>query len=263
MWADLRTVDGFMTTRAPAGPSVHKRGVIEIADVEVAGGRLLLEVTAQTKRLVSRDQQSGVNAPVRVVACGATFTHRLMLEHKRPELLHVALGADFILPHELRPAALDHGTFVRVVAVSATDLAFDNGMVRRQIELGLLVQMALETGLGRFARIDDGFGPSAGFNVLAAGPVTGFTTNVLGVVAGSHQMIMGCALEVASDFFMALFAGFRANISGSGNLRRVHQRLTDAGARNHADAGQPAQHQEEDPVHPIFLSGEDFAEFAA
>jgi len=122
-------MNGFMTTRAPAGPTVHERGVIKIADVDVAIGLLLLEMAAQAKRLIARNEQSGIHAPVRVVACRAAFAHRLMLEHERSELLRVALGADIILPHEFRPAALDHRTFVRVVAVSATYLAFDDGMV--------------------------------------------------------------------------------------------------------------------------------------
>jgi len=158
--------------------------MINGADEEAAVGRLLLEMAAQAKRLVARNQQSGIHAPVRIVAYGAAFAHRLMLEHERPELLHVALGADFIFPHEFRPAALDHRTFMRVVAVSATYLALQDGMVRRQIELSLLVQMALETRLGRLARIDDGVGSAAGRNVQAAGPVTGFAPDILGVVAG-------------------------------------------------------------------------------
>ena len=90
--------------------------------------------------------------------------------------------------------------------------------------------MALETCLRRFARIDDGVGPAAGCNVHAAGPVTGFTPDILGVVARRLQMIMGRAAEAARDVFMALRARLRADISGSGNLRRWQHHLIEAGA---------------------------------
>jgi len=250
-----------MTARAPAGPLAPFRGVIKIADIDVSIGRLLLEMAAQAKGLITRNQQSGVHASVRVVAYGATFAHRLMLEHERTELLHVALGADFIFPHEFRPAALDNRTLVRVVAVPATYLALEDGMVRRQTELSLLVQMALETRLRRFAWIDDGSGSAASCNVQAAGSVTGFTPDILGVVAGSLQMIMGRGFEAASDFFMALFARLRADISGSWNLRRRQLDPTDVGAGNHAKSDQRAQQREQNPRQATFPAGNRFAEF--
>lgn len=263
MTVGLRTMDGFMTARAPAGPFACKSGgVIHVAD-EDPGGRLLLEMAAQAQRGVTRNEHSRVHAAVRVVAGGAAFAHRLMLEHERPELLGVALGADFILPHEFRPAALDDRAFVRIVAVAATDLAFEDGMVRGQMEFSLLVQMALETRLGRFARINDGFGSAAGRDVEAAGPVAGFTSDVLGVVAGGLQMIMGRALEVARDVLMALRARLRADISGSGNLRRQHLDPADVGARNQAQAGQRAQEHEQHPRQAAFPAGDGLKEFLA
>lgn len=146
--ADLRTVDGLMATRAPAGPATQKRVVIYIADINSAGGRLLLEMAAQAKRGVARDQQSGINAPMRIVAGDAAFVHRLMLKHKRTGLRRVALGTDFILRHEFRAAAFNHRAFMGIVAIGATHFAFDDRMVRRQIEFSLFIQMALETDLG-------------------------------------------------------------------------------------------------------------------
>ena len=44
-------------------------------------------------------------------------------------------------------------------------------MMVRQVELPALVQMALETGLRRFARVDDGVARAARFIVNAAGTV--------------------------------------------------------------------------------------------
>ena len=62
-----------MTARAPAGSTVQKCGVIEIADKDLTRRGLLLEMAAQAKRLIARNEQSGIHAPVRVVACRATF----------------------------------------------------------------------------------------------------------------------------------------------------------------------------------------------
>jgi len=217
-----------MTARAPAGSFAEEIAaaragfnVNETADQDGSVGCLLLVMAPQAQRLIARNQQPGVDAAVRVVARRATFTHGFVLEDKRTELLGVALGADFILAHEFCPAALDHGALVRVVAIAATNLAFEDRVVRRQIELSLLVQMALETCLGRLARIDDGTGGATGFDVLAPGAVARFAPDILGVVARRLQMIMAGTGEAFNKVPVALLARFRANISGSGNLRRI------------------------------------------
>ena len=227
-----------MTARAPAGSFAEEIAaaragfnVNETADQDGSVGCLLLVMAPQAQRLIARNQQPGVDAAVRVVARRATFAHRLMLEDERTTLLRVALGAGIVLRHHLRPAALDHRALVRVVAVAATNLAFEDGVMRRQIELSFLVQVTLETCLGRFAGIDDGAGRAAGINVLAAGSVAGFAPDILGVVARRLQMKVGRAIEALIKILVALLAGFRANISGSGNLRRIDIRSTaEAGA---------------------------------
>jgi hypothetical protein len=145
--ADLRTVNSLMASRAPAGSATQERGVIHIADINCTGGGLLLEMAPQTECRIARNEQSGVHTPVWIVAGHAPFVHRFMLEYKRTGLRRVAFGADLIERREFRATAWNYRTFVRVVAVSATHVAFDNGMVRRQIELSLLVHMALETNL--------------------------------------------------------------------------------------------------------------------
>ena len=138
------------------------------------------------------------------------FAHRLVFEHERTELRHVALGAGFILRQKFRPAAFDDRAFVRIMAVAATDLAFNDRMVRGQIEFPLFVQMTLETNFGRFAGIDDGVGRAAGLNMQAAGTVTGFAPDVLGIVAGRLQMIMSRGVEAVKSVFVTLFARLRA-----------------------------------------------------
>ena len=243
MIVDLRAVDGFMTARAPARAATQECGVIHIADKNCTGGRLLLEMAAQTKRSVARNQQPGVHTPMWIVASDATFAHGFMIEHERTGLRRVALGAGFILRQEFRPAAFDDGTFVRVVTVAATHLAFDDRMVRRQVEFTLFVQVTLKTHLRRFARIDDGVGGAGKLNVQTAGPMTGFAPDVLGVVARCFQMKMRRGVEATKSFLMTLLARRRTDISRAGNLRRSQFHPVEAGARNDANAEQCAEQQ--------------------
>jgi len=122
--------------------------VIHVADENGARGRLLLEMAAQAEGLVARDQQPRIHAAVRVVARRAAFAHRLMLEHERTALRRVAPDADIIGRLQVGHAAFNHRALVRIVAVDAAHLPFYDRMMGRQIELGLLVQVALETGFG-------------------------------------------------------------------------------------------------------------------
>lgn len=118
-----------MASRTPAGSATQKRGVIHIADINCAGGCLLLEMATQTKCRVARNEQSGVHAPMRIVAGDAAFAHRLVLKHEWTSLRCMAFGAEVIERREFCPAAGNHRAFVRIVAVSATHMAFDNGIV--------------------------------------------------------------------------------------------------------------------------------------
>ncbi len=112
-------------------------------------------------------------------------------------------------------------------------------MVRREIELTPLIEMALEAGLRRFARIDDGIGRAARLDVQAAGAVTRFASDILRVVAGRLQPVMGRGDEAFCNVLMACLARIGADKSGPGNLRRRDiLRLAHVGARNDAE-GQP------------------------
>lgn len=87
-------MNSLMASRAPAGAAIQERRVIEITDEDRAGRRLLLVMAAQAKRLVARNQQASVDAAMRIVAGGAAFAHRFMLEHEGPGLRRVAFDAD-------------------------------------------------------------------------------------------------------------------------------------------------------------------------
>lgn len=98
--------------------------------------------------------------------------------------------------------------------------------------------MALETRLRRFAWIDDGVGRAAGFNVQAAGTVTGFAADVPGVVAWSLQMIMDRGVETAINVLMTLLARLGAGIGRAGDLRRRYFHPVQIGAGNYSHSHQ-------------------------
>lgn len=121
--------------------------MIATADQERAGSTLLLEMTFQAKGLVALGQQPLVNRAVRLMAGVATLAQGLVLEDKRPALHGVALETGFVCARQFGAAALDCGTFVRLVAIGTTHLAFQHRMVVRERELRTDIEVALEAGL--------------------------------------------------------------------------------------------------------------------
>ena len=71
--------------------------MVSSADENDVGRGLLLEVAFQAEILVPLNEHLVVYGPVRIVARGATFTDRLVLEHKRAALGDVAFGTSFVL----------------------------------------------------------------------------------------------------------------------------------------------------------------------
>lgn len=69
----MRSVNGLMASRRPAGAAAEEGGVIAAADQDDAGGGLLLEVALQTKIGVSRLEHLRVHRAVRIMASDAAF----------------------------------------------------------------------------------------------------------------------------------------------------------------------------------------------
>src|SRR5881296_2230093 len=113
-------------------------------DNNYSTGRLLLEMTFEAERRIARDEHSLVHRSVRRVASGAAFTQRFMLIDEWAELHPVALAAGLVFRKQGCPAGLHRRALVGVVAVPATDLAFEHRVMVRQVELASLIQMALE-----------------------------------------------------------------------------------------------------------------------
>ena len=164
----------------------------------------------------------------------ATLAQGLVLEDKRPALHGVALETGLISPSHLRPAALYRRTFVRVMAIGTTHLAFQHGMVVRERELRTDIEVALEAGLRGASRIDNGTPAATSLDVLTARPVTRFATNVLAAITGQPRV--GRGVEIPRLVFVARLAAFRSNECCAGNARRRHERARSAtGNKNESE----------------------------
>lgn len=132
----------------------------------------------EAKIIVALDEEIAIDRSVRVVAGDAAFAQRFMLKDKRAALLAMAGRAAFIQArHRQARVGLHDFTAMRVMALYAVHSAFNHGMMLRQGEIGVNIEMALEAGGRVFTGIDDEHSaPPAGRDVLAAGAVAGFAT---------------------------------------------------------------------------------------
>ena len=142
------------------------------------------------------------------MAGGATFAHGLMLKNKWPALLGVALRASLMLRRQCCAATFDGIPFVRIVAIAATHLAFNNRVMIRKSELTTLVEVTLETSFRRFSRIDNRVCRAATLIVNAARSMTGFTADVFRVNAFRFQARVRRSLEIACDFHVTFLTTF-------------------------------------------------------
>ena len=210
-----------MTTGAPTGASSQSTGRAMIGTAnDNPGGGLLLEMAFETQIGVARDQHLVVDGAVRVMTGRAAFAHRFMFEHKWPALRGVALAAGVMLGQQSRPAATDGRTFVGIVTIAAAHFPIQHRVAVGQLKLAFLVQVTLKTDVGRPFGIENGVMGAAALIVNAAGAVTRFAADFLGMGALGFEARMSRGLEIAHDLGMTLGATLRADIFGAGNLRR-------------------------------------------
>jgi hypothetical protein len=199
--------------------------VINVADKNCSTRGLCLGMALEAEIRVALHQHFGVNGTVRIVADGAAFTHRRVLENEWPRLFTMALGAIFIEPrHGETPGGFHDIHAVRIVALDATHFAFNDRVMLRKVEFSAGFLMALEAGFGVFAGIDDEFFQAAAprhGDVLAPWSVAGFTA-LLAVHFCICQMQagMGAGWEDAGYVPMAIGAGFIADVGCAFDLRR-------------------------------------------
>ena len=121
---------------------------------------------------------------------------------------------------------------MRVVTIGAAHLSsrgngstigtIQHRMRVRQAELASLIQMALETDLGRFPRIDNRVIGPARLTVKAARAVARFAADVRRIRPLGLDGRMGRCSEALRDLLMALHAIVRADERGSGYRGRNH-----------------------------------------
>ena len=117
------------------------------------------------------------------MAADTTFPERFVLKYERTALRGVTLETSLILTEQLCSAALEilrqagatafnGASGVRVVAVRAAHLSFQNRMVMRHFKFSADFKVALETGVRRSARINDFAFIATACDVQASRPVT-------------------------------------------------------------------------------------------
>jgi len=134
---------------------------------------------------------------------------------------------------QIRPATFDCVSLVRVVAIRATDFAFEHRMMMRQLEFRADLHVALKTGGRRSSGIDNRAFLAATLDVEAARAVARFAADVLGVVALRLQARVGRGRKTFRDRFVTGRAFFRADKLGARNARRCE----DGAARFEVAAG--------------------------
>jgi hypothetical protein len=130
-----------------------------------------------------------------------------------------------------------------------------------QAELAALVEVALEAGLGRLARIDDGSGGAPRLHVQAAGAMAGLAARVADLGAGKSEPRVGRARKVVGLVGMALRAFLASDVGRSRNSHtRRHNGALDGLAGNEEKGPEHAPPEDclvRQPASRIF-HGEDF-----
>lgn len=201
--------------------------MIRVADVNVAGGNIRaldLRVTAQAQVGVVSHEHFLVDGTVRTMANRAAFVQGFVFKNKGPGLGLMTLGAALVLPRHRQPARrFEDVAAVRIVAVHAIHVAFDDRVMVRQVEFRLHIEMALKTGLRFFAGVDDELRRAAGTDVFAAGAMAGFAPALAGHPrVFKMQPRVGAGGKFPDDVRMAIGASAIADKMRAGNLERHH-----------------------------------------
>jgi len=220
-----------MATRRPTGAITHERAVIHIADIDTSAGSraLRLGVAFKAQIGIPLHQHLRVDGAVRIVADGAAFAHRGVLENHGARLFPMALGAILIQARHGEPARRFHDVHpVGIVTLDATHFAFNDRVMLREMEFRPDFLVALEAAFGIFARVDNEFfQPAAASHgdVFAAGTMTRFAAALAGHVgSGETQPCMRARRKHAGDIGMAIEASLVSDVSCALDLERGHHR---------------------------------------
>ncbi len=167
----------------------------------------------------------------------AAFAQSWMFEYVWFCLFAVAIGTRFVHACHGKAAVRFHDVHtVRIVALDAVHFAFEDGVVLRQVEFNIGGNVALETGFGLFAGIDDK-SASAGSHVFASRAVARFAALLARHFrVGYADARVRTRWKDASDLVMAISTSFVADVSRAFDLRRGDDGApfeTCAGIENH------------------------------
>lgn len=129
-----------MAASAVTSPQHQIASVRDVADENFSRSQRArrLGVTFQTKIIVPLDKHLRIDRAVRLVASGAALAQRFVFERVRFGLLAVTLRAAFIEARHGQPAFRFHDVHsVRIVALDTIHLRFEDGMMLRQVKLGV------------------------------------------------------------------------------------------------------------------------------
>jgi hypothetical protein len=155
---------GGVASGAPARAAAYERGVRSFADENLPTQCGYLRVAFQAEVIIALHEHLVRDGAVRVMADGATFAQRFVVEHHRARLLAMTFRTAFVQPRHARrrshakrsPMRCLHDVrAVWIVALHAIHAAFEDGVMLRQLELRVNIQMTREARLRIAARIDD------------------------------------------------------------------------------------------------------------
>jgi len=229
--------------------------VINVVDKDMARDFLFLEMALQAQRLVALRKHPLIDGTVRRMAGHAAFAQGLVLENERSTLRGMTLETGFVLTEQRDPAALeglrktgasafDGAADVRVMAIRAANLPFEDRVMMRQLELRADLQVTLKTGLGRTAGIDDRARAAAARDVQTSGTVTRFAADIFRVVSRRFESRVRRGRERSRDLFVTGGARFRADEFSSGNAWRRENGVFGRAARkqNDGERGRSSHH---------------------
>lgn len=157
-----------------------------------------------------------------------------MFKYVRPGLRRVTTSTRLLLGGKCRSSSANGAALVRLVTIGASDLAFNDGMMRCEIELPARIEMTLETDARRFAGIDHRVSRATSLDMETASTVTRFAADILGVRPFCHQSRMSRGWKFFDEFRMTFRTRRCADEFRTRNIgRRDHHALKGGAGDEH------------------------------
>jgi hypothetical protein len=230
-------MDCGVASGRPAGAAPDEIRMRHLSDHKFPGRNvrtLDLDVALEAEIIVALDQELAVDRAMGIVAGDTSVAECFMFENKWPALFAMTLRATLVQARHGEAARGLHDVVpVRIVALDAIHHAFDHGVMLRQAELGVDIEVALEAGARVFTGIHDELAPTAtDTDVLTGGAMAGFAAvdrSELDIVF--RETSVRAQREGAGDIRVAIGAGGVADVMRTRDLGRRIGGLLESGAR--------------------------------